>query len=55
MASREEILEAQKAAAQGKKLTQRQAELLARDAKVSGGNASLEALKKAATADKIAK
>lgn len=54
MATREEILAAQKAARRGERLTARQAEILAQDAKVAGGNASLQALQKAATADKIA-
>lgn len=50
-----ELKKAQEAAMRGEKLTQRQADLLARDAKVVGGDKSLEALKKAATADKVAK
>lgn len=54
MATREEIRVAQEAAMRGEKLTSRQAEILAKDAKVAGGNASLQALQKAATADKVA-
>lgn len=50
-----ELRKAQEAAMRGEKLTQHQAELLAKDAKIAGGNKSLEALQKAATADKIAK
>ena len=55
VATREEIQAAQEAAMRGEKLTARQAEILANDAKIAGGNASLRALQKAATADKVAK
>lgn len=54
MATREEIQAIQKVAIRGKKLTDCQAKILANDTKVAGGNASLYALEKAATGDKVA-